>query len=267
MAAVEVASPERVRWRAVAVPAEHGGWGLTAEPVLLGLLVAPSIAGGAIGLATVLAFLVRTPLKLAAVDRRRHRWLARSALAARVAAVELVLLATLVAVASARGGARWLVPGALATPLVAVELWFDVRSRSRRLVPELAGAAGVAASVAAIALAGGRSGALAAALWLVLVARSLGALPFVRAQIFRLRQGGARRGASDAAQVVAIAVGAIAVALDRRAATGLGGLAVLAVLQAAWIRRPVPPVKALGLRELALGIGLVAVTAAGVLAG
>jgi hypothetical protein len=267
MAAVDIVSPERVRWRAVAVPAEHGGWGLTAEPVLLGLVVAPSLAGAAIGLATVLAFVVRTPLKLVAVDRRRHRWLTRSTLAARVAVVELVLLAILVTVASARAGGRWLVPVAVAAPLVAVELWFDVRSRSRRLVPELAGAAGVAASVAAIAVAGGRSGGLAAALWLVLVARSLGALPFVRAQIFRLRRGGARRWPSDGAQLGALAVGAVAVALDHRAAAGLGGLAVVAALQTLWIRRPVPPVKTLGLRELALGIGLVAVTAAGVLAG
>ena len=29
---------ELVGWRAVAMPSEHGGWGLTLEPVLLGLL-------------------------------------------------------------------------------------------------------------------------------------------------------------------------------------------------------------------------------------
>ena len=41
----------RPAWRVVALPDEHGGWGLTAEPVLLGLLVAPSWAGLAIGAA------------------------------------------------------------------------------------------------------------------------------------------------------------------------------------------------------------------------
>ena len=45
---------ERVRWRAVGVPSEHGGWGLTLEPVLLGLLVGFSGAGVAIGTATFL---------------------------------------------------------------------------------------------------------------------------------------------------------------------------------------------------------------------
>ena len=35
---------ERSMLRSVAVPTEHGGWGLTAEPVVLGLAVAPSAA-------------------------------------------------------------------------------------------------------------------------------------------------------------------------------------------------------------------------------
>src|SRR6478752_5565662 len=61
----------RSPWRAVAVPSEHGGWGLTFEPVLLGLLVAQSWAGLALGVAAVFAFLVRTPMKLVAIDRRR----------------------------------------------------------------------------------------------------------------------------------------------------------------------------------------------------
>ena len=68
-------------WRAVAIPSEHGGWGLTLEPALLGLLVAPSIAGAAIGLAAFLAFLVRTPLKTVLVDRVRHRELDRDRVA------------------------------------------------------------------------------------------------------------------------------------------------------------------------------------------
>jgi hypothetical protein len=33
---------ERSRLRSVALPSEHGGWGLTLEPAVLGLLVAPS---------------------------------------------------------------------------------------------------------------------------------------------------------------------------------------------------------------------------------
>lgn len=41
--------------RSVAIPAEHGGWGLTLEPGILGVLVAPDLAGVLLGLAALLA--------------------------------------------------------------------------------------------------------------------------------------------------------------------------------------------------------------------
>jgi hypothetical protein len=44
---------------------------------------------------------------------------------------------------------------AIAAPLVATELWFDTRSRSRRLVPELAGTYGICSVAAMILLAAG----------------------------------------------------------------------------------------------------------------
>jgi len=258
-------SSERPLWKQAAVPAEHGGWGLTLEPILLGLLVVSSWAGGALGLAAFVAFLVRTPLKLAIIDRRRDQWRDRSRVAARIATAELAVIAACVAVVFATAeGAAWLVPLAIAAPLVAVELWFDVRSRGRRLVPELCGAVGIAGVVAAIVLAGGRSGALAAALWLVLAGRSVGAIPFVRVQIVRLRRGSGSVRGCDLAQAAAIVLGVVAVVADSRAAAGLGGLVVLAVLQLVWVRRPPTVAKVLGLRQMALGFALVAATAVGV---
>lgn len=170
------------------MPAEHGGWGLSAEPGLLGLLVAPSWAGLAVALAAVVAFLVRTPLKLAVVDRRRGRVLARTRLAARIAGAELAVLAALAAAAVALAGPGWLVPIVLAVPLVAVELWFDVRSRGRRLVPELAGSVGICSVAAAVAIAGGTDSRLAVALWLVLAARSVATVTFARTQVLRFRR-------------------------------------------------------------------------------
>jgi YwiC-like protein len=79
--------------RAVAVLDEHGAWGLTLEPLLLGLLVAPSWPGLALALAAFTAFLVRTPLEVVLVDRWRGRSLPRTPAAATVAAIELVGLA------------------------------------------------------------------------------------------------------------------------------------------------------------------------------
>ena len=250
----------------MAVPNEHGGWGLTLEPVLLGLLVAPSIAGATLGIAAFLAFLVRTPLKLALVDLRRDRWLARSRLGTTVAAVELGLIAILAASATALAGPRWWAAVAIAVPFAAVELWFDVRSRSRRLVPELCGAIAVCAVVAAITLAAGEGAATAAALWVLLAARALASIPFVRTQIVRLR------GAADApvevhsadlAQVAALVLGAFAVALSGSTLAGFIALLAIAAVQLTWLRRPPVTAKVLGVRQMALGLALVCVTALG----
>ncbi|MYK77573.1 MAG: hypothetical protein F4016_11625, partial [Acidimicrobiaceae bacterium] len=164
--------------RAVAMPSEHGGWGLTIEPGLLGLLVAPSLAGACLAAAALVLFVLRTPLELALVDRRRYRRLPRTRLAERVAAAETALLAVLVAVAAitAHDG-RWWIPAVVAAPLVAVELAYDIRSRRRRLVPELTGAVAIAAVVAAVVIAGDGDPRLAAGLWLILAARVTTSIP------------------------------------------------------------------------------------------
>lgn len=262
-----IAAPEakaRATWRAVAMPDEHGGWAITAEPALLGLLVAPSWAGGLLAIAAMLAFVARTPLKVVLVDRWRHRWLPRSQLALRIAAVELTLLAGLVALTVTLAGWRWIVPVLIAVPLVAVELWFDMRSRSRRLVPELCGAVGISAAAASIALAGGADARLAVALWVLLSGRVITSIPFVRTQIGRLRHGPVSVASSDLAQAVGIAVAAVAVFADPAVLAGAIAVIAFACLQLVWVRRPPVPAKRLGLRLLFLGLAVVGITAVGV---
>ena len=257
---------ERAGWRAVAMPSEHGGWGLTLEPVLLGLIIAWSTAGVALGVAALTAFLLRTPAKLVAVDLRRGRWLHRSRLALRIAIVDAAVLAVAVAVAIASAGWSWLVPVLVAGPLVAIELSFEIRSRGRRLIPELCGAVGVAAVTASIVLAGDHAVRLAVGLWLVLAARAVGAIPFVRVQIFRLlHRQGRPVWHSDLAQAVAVAMATVAVIADPRLLLGLAGVVVLAIAQSVWVRQAPIPAKRLGVRQMAVGLALVALTAAGVL--
>ncbi len=76
-AANAVGRVARVRLRSVALPVEHGGWGLLLEPIALGLLVAPSLAGFCLSVAAAGAFLARHPLKLVMADRQRRRRLPR----------------------------------------------------------------------------------------------------------------------------------------------------------------------------------------------
>ena len=250
--------------RAVALPSEHGGWSITAEPVLLGLLVAWSWAGAAIGAAAMAGFLARTPLKLVLVDRWRGRWLPRTRLAAIVAAGELALIAALAVVALAWGAAPFWPPLAVAAPLVLVELWYDMRSRGRRLVPELAGSTGIGAVAAAIALAGGSAGRVAWGLWAVVAIRSLAAIPYVRVQIMRAKDRPAQRWTGDIAQLGAMAAAVTAFGFDLVP----GGSVVVLVALAAWhltaLRLRARPAVAIGIEQSLVGLAVIVVTAVAV---
>ncbi|MEZ5140016.1 MAG: YwiC-like family protein [Acidimicrobiales bacterium] len=98
-------------------------------------------------------------------------------MAARVAAVEVAALGALVVVAAALGEPGWWWPGLVALVPGALAASYEVRSRDRRLVPELAGAVAVVAVAPMAALAGGASTSLAIGLWLVLAARSTSSIP------------------------------------------------------------------------------------------
>ena len=251
--------------RAVAMPSEHGGWGLTIEPGLLGLLVAPSLAGACLAAAALVLFVLRTPLELALVDRRRHRRLPRTRLAERVAAAETALLAVLVAVAAitAHDG-RWWIPAVVAAPLVAVELAYDIRSRRRRLVPELTGAVAIAAVAAAVVIAGDGDPRLAAGLWLILAARVTTSIPHVRAQIDRLHGRDWQPGLILASDLAAVVVAGVAVVLDGRIIVGAAVLVAVVVVQQVRRCRPVAPVKIIGVSQMVLGFVVVMAAAVGV---
>jgi hypothetical protein len=257
----------RAPWRTVAIPTEHGGWGLTAEPALLGLLVAPSGAGVLLAVAALVAFLARTPLKVILVARFRHRHDERTATARRVLAGEAAVLIALVVGIAMTAEPRWWWPAAVAAPLVALELWFDMRSRSRRLLPELAGAVGIGAVAAMIVLADGSDESLAVGVWLLLAARAVTSIPAVRAQIARVHHKVPARAPVLLGDLAALAGAAVAVAVDHDLLAGAIAVMGVVVTQRVMARRAIPPPKVIGLRQMALGLGVVLVTATGVWLG
>jgi len=251
----------RSHLRAVALPAEHGGWSLTLEPVVLGLLVAWSWSGLAIGVAALFAFLARTPLKFVLVDRWRGRWLPRTSVAARVAAVELTFLLVLAVLAVRASVHPFWWPLVAAAPLLATELWFDMRSRGRRLLPELAGTIGMGAVATAIALADGAEVALAVGLWVVVAARGGAAIPYARTQVFRAHGRDPSLVLSDLAQAGA-AVAALAAwiggLVPLAAALAIVGVAAFNLVA---VRRAPRPAKIVGLQQMTFGIAVILVTA------
>ena len=247
----------RPLWRSVAVPSEHGGWGLTFEPALLGLIVAPSWAGVAIGVAAMLAFVARTPAKVVLVDSWRHRRLPRTRVAALIAAGEIAVLVVLLGVAAATASGPFWIPLLAAVPLIAIELWFDMRSRSRRLVPELAGTVGIGGVAAAIVLAAEGGAILAAGAWLVIVARAVASLPFVRFQLRRIKHQTHRRWAQDLAQGAAVALAVIGVGVGWLPVVAAGAVVALATVQLVLARTRPPRAVIVGVQQLVLGLAVV----------
>ena len=169
------------------------------------------------------------------------------------------------------GAVRWAEPGfwvpaVVALPFLAVEGWYEVRSRGRRLVPELAGGVGVCSVAAMIVLADGQSSRLAFGVWLVLAARVATSIPHVRAQIARLHGRPPQARAASAGDLAALGLAGTAVGLDGGLAAGAAAVLVLMALQRLAGGRPVPRAVILGMRQSALGLGVVLVTAIGVLA-
>jgi hypothetical protein len=254
---------QRPRLRSVAVPTEHGGWGLTAEPVVLGLAVAPSIAGVCLGAAAVLAFLARTPLRIVLVDRHRNRDLDRTRLARRVMLVEVAAIVALVAAAAVTASGSFWWPAAIAAPLVATELWFDTRSRSRRLVPEMTGTYGICSVAAMILLSAGRPPTEAVATWLILAGRATTAIPHVRAQIARLHHRPWSSKGLVVADLAAVAVASAAAATDPAVAAGAVAVVGAVAIQRMTAATPVPA-KVIGIRQTVLGLAVVAATVLGI---
>ncbi len=212
--AATMTDTQKVRWRSIALPTEHGGWGFTLEPILLGLLVAPTWAGFGLAAATAAVFLARRPVKLVSTDLVRKRRLPRTRMALSFALGYGVLAAAgmVLAVLAADGPFWW--PLMVAIPFAAISLRADAQSRNRALLPELAGGIAMGSAAAAIAMAADWDWAPAFGLWLVLAARSYAAIIFARAQVRRRQRPAATIGrGSMAAQVAAILVVSLAAAL------------------------------------------------------
>jgi hypothetical protein len=248
------------------LPSEHGGWAFLGEPLLLGLVVAPSAAGIALAFAALAGFLARQPLKLAAGDRRKGRRYPRTVAAER--ALGVLGAAGLVALAAA----AWLAPARLAAaglalaPVVALgatALAFDLGRRSREAAAESVAALALAGMASVIALAGGAPAPVALTLWGALGVRVVSTIPFVRARLRLDRGEPAGIGGALAGQVLAMAL-AVALVLAARASWPLALGAGLLAARAAWGLSPWRPrlrVALLGVTEIAWGLVMVTLSA------
>jgi len=251
----------------VALPAEHGGWGLLVEPLVVGLVLAPSLGGAAIAAAAVAGFLLHHPLKLLLMDARRRAVYPRTRLALRIGALELAVVAAGLAAAWTLAPRAFAIPLAAALPFAAFQLAWEVTGRGRQFLPELLGAVALAASAPAVMLAAGAGALPALLVWAILAARAAGSILYIRTRLRRDRGLG-----GSAVPALALHVGTAAAA---GVAAGLGHMpwavfAAFAILLARagwglspWHRAARP--RTVGFHELAYGAATTALVAAGFL--
>jgi hypothetical protein len=252
--------PETARWREalrVILPKEHGSWSLVLEPLVLGLGIAPSAAGGALALAVVAGFFLRRPLKL---------WLSGGADPRRPVARRCVILLAAVALAGLAGAAALtapvrLWPLLLGVPPGAAFVWFDSRGAAREAAAEFAGSTAFAIVPLGLATLAGWPLASALALAVVMAGRSLPTVLTIRTY---LRRGkGAAVSSAPAFAAALAAVAAVAFLARARLAPWTAAAAMAVLLGRAWFLlgplRPRIPATKLGVAESALGAILVVI--------
>ncbi len=182
-----------VRLRLIALPVEHGGWGMLGAPILLGLWLAPSPAGFWLSLAALGVFLVRQPLKLVVSDYRQGKRYLRTAWAERflLGYSAIALMACVMAFWQAT--APFWQPIVLVIPFVIGLLYYDLRKQSRQLAAELCGSVAVSALVSAIVMAAGWSLLPALFVWLLLAMQTVAAIIYVRVRLRLARNQPAQR--------------------------------------------------------------------------
>ncbi len=254
----------KVSIRSIALPTEHGGWGFTLEPILLGLLVAPSASAWEISAAALGIFLARRPVKILSTDLVRGRWLPRSKIA-----LIFALIYGGTAIAGAIGAlftadGPFLIPVLVAAPFALLALRADAHSKNRALVAELSGSIAMGATVAAITIAGGWDLAPAFGLWLILAARDVAAISLVRGQVRRVHDKPVGAKSIYIVQTVSILVVAIAAVAGIVPWLGVLAIGVVALVAVVSLNRDPVPAKVIGWTQMGVGLAVVLITATGV---
>jgi len=178
----------KVRRKQIALPVEHGGWGFLFESLVAGLAVAFSSAAPWVAIMTIGAFLTRQPLRIYIVDRLGMRVKQRAN-----AALAFIGIFASIFFAGAIGTLLTihipaLTPFLIVAPLAAMQMYWDVRRKSRDLLPELLGAIAMSSSIAVMALAADMSRPAALALWILFIARGIPSILYVRERL-KLEKG------------------------------------------------------------------------------
>ena len=227
-----------------------------AEPLLLGLLLAPTVAGLFLALAVVGVFLIYQPLQLALKDHLKGKRYARTPWAERFAlGYGALALSGLIGAMLTTRSAFWL-PVLVALPIAGLQTFLVIRGKGRSALAEISGAIALGASVAAIVIAGGWTSVAALALWLVPAVRALSSILYIRIRLRRARGEDADRMPAMLASLAAVVItgaGLIAGLLPWMAVVAM---VILTARAAFYLYLPQKPVRTpiIGIQEVGFGV-------------
>ena len=227
-----------------------------AEPLLLGLLLAPTVAGLFLALAVVGVFLIYQPLQLALKDHLKGKRYARTPWAERFAlGYGALALSGLIGAMLTTRSAFWL-PVLVALPIAGLQTFLVIRGKGRSALAEISGAIALGASVAAIVIAGGWTSVAALALWLVPAVRALSSILYIRIRLRRARGEDADRTPAMLASLAAVVItgaGLIAGLLPWMAVVAM---VILTARAAFYLYLPQKPVRTpiIGIQEVGFGV-------------
>lgn len=263
----------RVRLRPLLQPREHGVYGLYAEPVLLGLLLASSVPGAAVAVAGAAAVMAQQPATLALADLRRGRSYPRTRVAGSAASILalIALIALLVALRwagvqpVAGVASAWWAPLVLALLPAGIQFAADRRLQGSTVLAQTSGALALASLAPAIALAGGAPAVVAWAAWAGLSLRVFVSVPTVRTRL-RLARGRPARRLPVRVAALVLPLGALAGWTSGLVGLVPVGVAVALAARSIWTVRPeapAVPASRVGIAETVVGLVWVAALAIG----
>lgn len=253
------------RVKSVALPAEHGGWAFLFEPMLLGWLVAPSFAGFALSVSALGVFLIHQPLKIVLKDRAKGKRYERTQWAERFTLFYALLAGSGFALAVVNAGIGFLIPLLLAVPFACIQLFYETQNRGRESTPEICGAIALSALAPAIVLISNWSLAQALLIWLIICARAITSIFYVRVRL-RLEKGkvpDTKLAIGSHVLTLGLFVVLVMFALTPKLViAAFGVLLARAVYGLSEYRRPTPA-KHIGFQEVGFGLLTVVFTALG----
>jgi hypothetical protein len=233
------------------LPAEHGSWFMLGFPVVLGLLLRPSLAGLCLVCAALACFLSRPPLRrLLNGQQDPAQGRALILLGGSLAAFGFATLLL--------SDFRFLIPLALVSPLVFLALRADLDRAVRSLTVEISAQAAFAGLAAGLVLAGGGTSPEAGRAWLFVTLVGAANLAHVRrilGHAHGLEAPELARRRVPVHIIHLLLLGCSALLLARRGPAGAlwTGWTVLLYLRALAPYRPIPARK-LGWREGGLSV-------------